>query len=143
IAQLPAGSYESVVRSDGFDEPIDIRARVTVAADGVTVDFAGSSPQIRRGINSVYNYTYAFACYTLKCLFDPVTRKNEGSYKPFRILAPEGSILNARFPAPVMARSMTGHFVSSAILLALAQAMPERVIADSGSCPGLRVAIRG
>lgn len=143
IADLPDGVYESVVRSDGFDEPIDIRAKVIVEGDSVTVDFAGTSPQIRRGINSVYNYTYAFACYTLKCLFDPVTRKNEGSYKPFRILAPEGSILNCRFPAPVMARSQTGHFVSSAVLLAMAQAMPERVIADSGSCPGLRVAIRG
>lgn len=143
IAQLPAGVYTSVVRSDGFDEPIDIRACVTVRSDGVMVDFAGTSPQIRRGINSVYNYTYAFACYTLKCLFDPVTRKNEGSYKPFRIVAPEGSILNARFPAPVMARSQTGHFVSSAILLAMAEAMPDRVIADSGSCPGLRVSIRG
>jgi N-methylhydantoinase B len=143
IAQLPSGVYASRVRSDGFDSPIDICAQVTVAPDGITVDFAGTSPQIRRGINSVYNYTYAFACYTLKCLFDPVTRKNEGSYKPFRIVAPEGSILNARFPAPVMARSQTGHFVSSAILLAMAQAMPERVIADSGSCPGLRVSIRG
>jgi len=56
---------------------------------------------------------------------------------------PEGSILNARFPAPVTARAMTGHFVSSAVLLALAEALPARVIADSGSCPGLRVALRG
>lgn len=143
IAQLPNGEYESVVQSDGFDAPIDIKARVTVHDDSVTVDFTGTSPQIRRGINSVYNYTYAFTCYTLKCLFDPVTRKNEGSYKPFTIIVPEGSILNARFPAPVMARSMTGHFVSSAVLLALSGAMPERVIADSGSCPGLRVSVRG
>jgi N-methylhydantoinase B len=143
IAQLPNGEYESVVRSDGFDAPIDIKARVTIHDDRVTVDFTGTSPQIRRGINSVYNYSYAFTCYTLKCLFDPVTRKNEGSYKPFRIIVPEGTILNARFPAPVMARSMTGHFVSSAVLLALSPAMPERVIADSGSCPGLRVSVRG
>lgn len=143
IAALPDGVYKSHVRSDGFDAPTDIHTTITVSGNDLTLDFAGTSPQIRRGINSVYNYTYAFTCYTLKCLLDPQTRKNEGSYKPFRIIVPEGSILNARFPAPVTARSMTGHYVSSGVLLALADALPERVIADSGSCPGLRVALRG
>ncbi len=143
IAALPDGDYISHVRSDGFDVPTDIHARIIVRGDELTVDFAGTSDQIRRGINSVYNYSYAFTCYTLKCLLDPQTRKNEGSYKPFHIVIPEGCILNARFPAPVMARSMTGHFVSSAVLLALADALPQEVIADSGSCPGLRVAVRG
>jgi N-methylhydantoinase B len=143
VVALADGEYRSVVRADGFDKPTEIHTLVAVKGDGVTVDFSGTSPQIRRGINSVYNYTYAFTCYTLKCLLDPVTRKNEGSYKPFKIVVPEGTILNARFPAPVMGRSMTGHFVSSGVLLALAKALPERVIADSGSCPGLRVAVRG
>lgn len=143
VVALPDGEYRSVVHADGFDKPTEIHTLVQVKGDGVTVDFSGTSPQIRRGINSVYNYTYAFTCYTLKCLLDPITRKNEGSYKPFTIIVPEGTILNARFPAPVMGRSMTGHFVSSGVLLAMAKALPERVIADSGSCPGLRVAVRG
>jgi N-methylhydantoinase B len=143
VAELPDGEYRSVVRSDGFDQPTEFHTRIMVAGDGITVDFTGTSPQIRRGINAVFNYTYAFTCYTLKCLLDPVTRKNEGSYKAFTIVAPEGTILNARFPAPVMARSMSGHFVSSGVLLALADALPARVIADSGSCPGLRVSLRG
>ncbi len=143
IAELPDGDYSSHVRSDGFDSPIDFHAKITVHGEELTVDFSGTSEQIRRGINSVYNYTYAFTCYTLKCLLDPQTRKNEGSYKPFRIVVPEGCILNARFPAPVTGRSMTGHFASSAVLLALADAFPDRVISDSGSCPGLRVGFRG
>ncbi|MFI5011615.1 MAG: hydantoinase B/oxoprolinase family protein [Hyphomicrobiales bacterium] len=143
VADLPDGEYRSIVRSDGFDEPTVFHTRVAVAGDGITVDFTGTSPQVRRGINAVFNYTYAFTCYTLKCLLDPVTRKNEGSYKPFTVVAPEGTILNARFPAPVMARSMSGHFVSSGVLLALSEALPGRVIADSGSCPGLRVSLRG
>lgn len=143
IEALPDGVYSSVVRSDGFDKPTEFHTRITVAGQGLTVDFEGTSPQVRRGINAVYNYTYAFTCYTLKCLLDPVTRKNEGSYKPFKIVVPEGSILNARYPAAVMARSMSGHYVSSGVLLALADALPARVIADSGSCPGLRVALRG
>ena len=143
ILAVKDGVYHSVVVSDGFGKPTEIHTTITVEGDSVTVDFTGSSAQVPIGINSVYNYTYAFTCYTLKCLFDPVTRKNEGSYKPFKVIAPEGSILNARFPAPVMGRSMTGHFVSSAVLLAMAEAMPDRVIADSGSCPGLRVKANG
>lgn len=143
IREIPDGTYRAVVKGDGYDTPTEIHIAVIIAGDGVTVDFAGTSPQIRRGINSVFNYSYAFTCYTLKCLFDPMTRKNEGSYKPFNIIIPEGTILNARFPAPVMARSMTGHLVSSAVLLAMADALPGRVIADSGSCPGLRVSLRG
>jgi N-methylhydantoinase B len=143
VRQVPDGTYRAVVTGDGYERPTEIHIAVTLRDGEVTVDFTGTSPQLRRGINSVFNYTYAFTCYTLKCLFDPMTRKNEGSYKPFTIIAPEGTILNARFPAPVMARSMTGHFVSSAVLLAMAPALPERVIADSGSCPGLRVSVRG
>lgn len=143
IRKLPDGEYTSVVMSDGFDAPTKIQTRIAIRGDQVTVDFAGTSAQVPRGINSVYNYTYAFACYTLKCLLDPFTRKNEGSYKPFNIVAPEGTILNAKFPAPVMVRSMTGHFVSSAVLLAMAEVLPERTIADSGSCPGLRVKANG
>jgi N-methylhydantoinase B len=143
VAALADGEYRSLVRSDGFDRPLEFHTRVVVAGDGITVDFTGTSAQVRRGINAVFNYTYAFTCYTLKCLLDPVTRKNEGSYRPFTIVAPEGTVLNAKFPAPVMARSMSGHFVSSGVLLALSQALPDRVIADSGSCPGLRVSLRG
>ena len=143
IASLPDGEYSSTVMSDGFDQPTKICTRIVIDGDQVTVDFSGTSSQVPRGINSVYNYTYAFACYTLKCLLDPLTRKNEGSYKPFNIVVPEGSILNAKFPAPVMVRSMTGHFVSSGVLLAMAEVLPGRVIADSGSCPGLRVKASG
>ena len=143
VLAVPDGVYRSLVKADGFDKPTEFHTAITIRGDTVTVDFAGTSSQVRSGINSVYNYTYAFACYTLKCLLDPVTRKNEGSYKPFDIIVPEGTILNARFPAAVQARSMTGHFVSSGVLLAMAEALPERVIADSGSCPGLRVSIRG
>lgn len=143
ISVIPDGEFTSVIKSDGYDSPTEVRVRVMIKGDGITVDFTGTSPQVRRGINGVYNYVYAFACYTLKCLLDPVTRKNEGSYKAFNIIVPEGTILNAKFPAPVNGRSMTGHFVTSAILVALAQALPNRIIADSGSCPGLRVRLRG
>ncbi|MBI2526623.1 MAG: hydantoinase B/oxoprolinase family protein [Candidatus Rokubacteria bacterium] len=143
IAEVPDGEYRFEMEIDGFERPTRIVVTVRVRGDELEADFTGTSAQSRRGINAVFNYTYAFSCYTVKCVLDPFTRKTGGSYRPMRIIAPEGSILNARRPAAVNARSMTGHCVSSALLGALSQALPDRVIADSGSCPGLRVACYG
>lgn len=143
IAALPDGVYRYSMTGDGFAAPITIAVALTIDGSDITIDFTGTSDQVAAGINSVYNYSYAFACYTVKCVLDPITPKNEGSYAPITVTAPEGCVLNATFPAPVMVRSMTGHFVSSAVLGALAQVLPDHVIADSGSCPGLRATIAG
>jgi N-methylhydantoinase B len=78
----------------------------------------------------VLNYTRAYAHYALKCAISPEIPHNEGSFRPVRITAPAGSILAARFPAPVAARHIVGHFVPHAVLGAMAQAVPERVIAE-------------
>ncbi|MGH3756465.1 hydantoinase B/oxoprolinase family protein [Actinophytocola sp.] len=143
IAALPDGEYTHAVVADGFDEPLTIQATVRVTGSDIEIDFDGTSPQVKAGVNTVFNYAYAFACYTVKCVLDPVTPKNEGSYAPITVRIPEGCILNAKFPAPVMVRSMSGHFVAAAALGALAQVVPDDVIADSGSCPGLRATISG
>ena len=72
------------------------------------IDYAGTSPQIDRGINCVLNYTHAYSVYPVKCALDPFTPRNEGSYRAITVAAPEGSILNPRFPAPCSARQLTG-----------------------------------
>jgi N-methylhydantoinase B len=64
------------------------------------IDFAGTSPQVDRGINCVMNYTHAYSVYPVKCALDPFTPRNEGSYQAITVTAPERSILNPRFPAP-------------------------------------------
>lgn len=139
IRAMPSGTYEFETTMDGFDTPVTVAVTVRIGEDDLVVDFAGSSPESAWGINSVPNYTKAFTCYTLKCLLDPYTAKNEGSFRPFQdIRIPEGSILNPRRPAPVFGRSMVGHVITSAIFGALAPALPEQVLADSGSCPGIR-----
>ena len=135
IRAVPDGVYRHAVELDGFDGALRIQAALTVAGDLLTVDYAGTSPQVARGINSVYNYTYAYTAYPLKCALDPITPKNDGSYRPITILAPEGSILNPRFPAPVSARHLTGMYCAAAVYGALAQAIPERVMADSSGPP--------
>jgi N-methylhydantoinase B len=79
----------------------------------------------------------------IKCALDPLTPRNEGSYRSVTVDAPEGSILNPRFPAPCSARQLTGHLLAGVIYRALAQAIPDKVIAESGSAPTLRSVYSG
>jgi len=143
ISEVPDGVYEKTVEMDGFDEPIIIHSKITVKGDELEVDFQGSSAQIGRALNCVMNYTYSYATYPIKCALDPFTPKNEGSYRPISIKAPEGSILNPRMPAPVNARQLVGHMLSAAVFGALAKAVPEKVIGESGSQPTLRALFAG
>jgi N-methylhydantoinase B len=133
ISEIPDGEYSDLMTVDGFDHPLTIQCKVTVVGETIAVDFEGTSPQINRPINAVLNYTYAYACYALKCVLDPSAPNNEGSFRPITIKAPEGSILNAKKPAPVWGRHLSGHYVPPAIYAALASAIPDRVIAESGS----------
>ncbi|MGQ4274927.1 hydantoinase B/oxoprolinase family protein [Terrihabitans sp. B22-R8] len=133
LQTLPDGSYEHEISVDGFLEPVTIRCRIDVQGDCIAVDFAGSSPQVPRAINVVPIYTFAYSAYTLKCVLAPNVPNNDGSFRPIQVSAPLGSILNPRFPAAVSARAMTGHLIPSAIMGALAQAIPDKVSAAPGS----------
>src|SRR5215510_6561048 len=133
IGKIPNGVYQSAVTIDGFDDPVTIQCRVTVGDQDIEVDFEGTSPQIRRGINVVMNYTHAYSTYTLMCAIAPEIPNNEGAFRPIRVKAPEGSILNCRRPAPVSARHLIGHFVSQPILKALSNPIPDQVIADGSA----------
>ncbi|MGG5809096.1 hydantoinase B/oxoprolinase family protein [Falsiroseomonas sp. CW058] len=134
ISALPDGTWRGVVHADGYEEQeTRIECAVTVEGDRLTVDYAGTSPQIARGLNSVMNYTYAYTVYPLKCALDPLTPRNEGSYRAVTVTAPEGSILNPTPPAPVNARHLTGLFLSGAVYQCLAQVVPGKVVADSAS----------
>ena len=132
IEAAPRGTWTSEVTAAGFDEELAIRCRVTLDGKGVAVDYGGTAPAQPLGINVPYCYTYAHTVYPLKCVFGPAIPNNHGTTAPFTVAAPEGSILNPAFPAAVSARHLTGQFLSAAVLLALAEALPERVIAESG-----------
>jgi N-methylhydantoinase B len=133
IGRLPDGVYTNEMWSDGFEEPVLLKATVTVAGDELTVDHAGSSPQSRYGINVVMNYTHAYTSFAVKCAISPEVPHNEGSFRPVHVTAPAGCILNALHPAPVAARHLIGHFLPGLIFGALAQAMPERIMADGAA----------
>ena len=130
IAALPDGDYPYELTIDGFDAPIVIRVRVRIVGDAIEVDFGGTSPGVDRGINVCRNYTFAYVNYGVKCAVSPDVPNNDGSFRPVSMTAPEGCILNARRPAAVGGRHLVGHFVPSAIMGALAPALPEEVIAS-------------
>lgn len=130
IAALPDGDYDKTIHTDGLDEPLRIQCRVTIRGDHITVDYAGSSPQVDRGMNVVLNYTAAYTSYALKCAIWPEVPHNDGSFRPLDVTAPEGSILNPRWPAAVAARHIVGHFLPHAVFGALAGIIPGRVLAE-------------
>lgn len=144
VRELPDGVYRASVDADGVEgHPTHIECAVTVRGDRIGIDYAGTSAQVPFPVNSTLNYTRAYSMYPLKILLDPATRTNWGSYRAIGVTAPEGTIVNPVFPAPVVARHLTGHLLSCAIYRALAPVLPGRVIADSGGAPALRVRFAG
>ncbi|MFA7437924.1 hydantoinase B/oxoprolinase family protein [Castellaniella sp.] len=143
ISELPDGEYCDSLIMDGFDEPLKINTRIVIKGDQILVDYAGSSPQIDRAMNSVHNYTYAYTVYPLKCILDPETPNNEGSFRPLEITAPEGSFLNPRLPAAVNGRHLVGHLLSFAIYGALRNIIPEKILADGGCAPSWVLVLNG
>jgi N-methylhydantoinase B len=142
LRKIPPGVYHGSVESDGWDERIKIQAKITVSHEGVTVDYSGSTAQVRFGINETFNHTYAYTIYPFKCLLSPGIPNNDGFTRLFKVIAPEGTIVNAKPPAAVGARHLIGHQLQAAVFEALAKVMPERVQADSGT-PLWSVLMRG
>lgn len=137
IAKVPDGIYrsEGIIEQMEGKEDVVIKAAVHVKGDLIEVDLDGSSPQVNWGGNVVYNFTYAYVFMAMKSMFDPEIPNNEGSTLPISMKAPEGSVVNCRFPAAVAARMQIGHFLTEIIYKAMAGVLPDRVIAGSGGTP--------
>jgi N-methylhydantoinase B len=133
IAKLPAGTYRHEFQTDGLEEPLTYRTAVTVAGDRISVDYAGTSGQVDRAINCTMTYTFAMTAYALKCALLPNLPNNEGIFRCIDVSAPEGSIVNPKFPVSVGGRMATGHYLPFAVFGALAPIVPDRVMAASGS----------
>ncbi|MFC3455234.1 hydantoinase B/oxoprolinase family protein [Amycolatopsis speibonae] len=132
LAKLPDGTYTSELVTDGFDdEEVVLKVTVTVDGEEIHLDFAGSSPQSRRGINVVLNYTRAYASFAVKAAISPEVPHNAGSFRPVHVTAPEGSVLNCTPPAPVASRHLIGHFLPSLLITALREALPGNALAHS------------
>jgi N-methylhydantoinase B len=133
IAAVPDGTYRYGFRTDGVDAPFDFAIALTIDGERIIADYAGTSPQQPRAINCVYAYTYAMTAYAVRCALLPGLPNNEGMYRPLTVEAPEGCLLNPRFPAAVVSRAVTGHYVPVLVFGALHRVIPDRVMAGVGS----------
>ena len=131
VAGVPDGEYrfEDVLDGDGAGTAdVPIRLAVTIAGDRARFDFAGTSPQVRGNVNVTMNATQAAVCYALKAMLDPEVPNNQGVLAVADIDAAPGTLLNARFPAPVASRAHTCQRIIDVVLGAFAQALPGKVI---------------
>jgi N-methylhydantoinase B len=133
IRKIPNGIYANEIFLDGTDQPLSLKVKIEVWDDSIHVDYAGSAAQVPYAINSPYCYTYAYTVYPLKCLCSPNTPNNQGTFDAITVSAPEGSILNPTYPAPTSARMLAGHPLHAALFGALAEAMPDKIIAGSSA----------
>ncbi|MFN8496364.1 MAG: hydantoinase B/oxoprolinase family protein [Anaerolineae bacterium] len=133
IAALPDGVSEYELTADGYLEPFTLKLRIEIKGSEMSMDFAGSSPQQwHSAINAAFNITYSTAVYPIKCMLASRIPNNDGLVRPLTITAPEGSIVNCTFPAPVKARAKVMKHIPPLIFGALTPLMPDETIAAAG-----------
>jgi N-methylhydantoinase B len=135
IARIPDGCYRwaDALDDDGVtEEPVKIAATVAVRGERIAIDFAGSSPQVRGGINMTPPFRDAYTHMAVRCFLDPAIPHNEGCLRPVRIIAPEGTVVNPRRPAAVAGRGEVIGRLVDVLIACLSQAVPARTMAGYG-----------
>ena len=143
INALPLMTESGFMKIDGYDEFIDLRVKVSIVKNQIICDFEGTSAVDKKGINVPLVYTKAYACYAIKCAIAPDIPNNAASLEPFKIVAPEGCILNAKHPAPVALSHVIGHLIPDTVYAALDKIIPNTVPAEgAGSLCNFQVSLR-
>lgn len=142
IADMPDGVYrfeDQVIDNDGITpEPSTLRLAVTIAGDRIAMDYTGSDRQRRGPVNCTYGVTASATYNALFHLTDPSIPSNHGCYRPVRIIAPPGTIVNVEYPgASVGGNSEIHPHLVMAVYGALHRALPERVAAHDGGTSAL------
>jgi N-methylhydantoinase B len=145
IAAIPDGRYEYVLKADGFSGgdatdgadpvPLEFTTAIAVRDSEVEVDLTEASPQVPASINSLHGFTFSYVVYALRLLLVPQVPQNGGFLRPIGVKTRPGTILDARFPAPTLNRTIVGHLVCDGVFGALSGVLPDRVWAMSGSTP--------
>lgn len=143
INALTPGTAEGHMTIDGYSTPIDLHVKLTIEKDRIVTDWAGTSGLDKKGINVPLVYTKAYACYALKCAIAPEIPNNAASLAPFELTAPENTIVNALFPAPVALRHVIGHMIPDTVYDALDKLLPNLVPAEgAGALCNFQVSLR-
>jgi len=148
VAEIPDGQYcfTDVLDDDGIgDSGIPLNLTLTVDGERCHLDFSGTAAQVQGNVNCPLSVTAAGVFYVFRCLMPPQTPSCAGIFRPITLSAPEGSLLNARFPAAVAAGNVeTSTRVVDLVCGALAQAIPDRIPAAShGSMNNLAMGSNG
>lgn len=132
LAALPDGSWSFRDHMEHGDRDVAIEVTVTIDGDTLIADFTGTDPQVEANFNAVEAVTRSCLYYAVRVAADPAIPPNGGSYRPIDLIAPEGTLVNARFPAAVAAGNVeTSQRIADVVLGALARAAPSRVPAAS------------
>jgi len=131
LREAPDGRFtaEYVIPDDGLSEDgrIELRLAMEIRGDEMTVDFTGSSPQVAGALNTPLTMTRAAVYGALKAVIGPELPTNHGFFRPVRVVAPAGTVVNPQFPAAVAGRAPVFFRLLDMVNTALAQAMPGRV----------------
>jgi N-methylhydantoinase B len=135
IASIPDGTYEAedALDDDGIsDREIPIRVRLTIKGECAKVDFTGSSPEVTGALNAVEAITVSAVSYCFRCLVGGDIPASAGLIEPIEVIAPQGTIVNARPPASVAGGNVeTSQRIVDTVFKALAKAVPDRIPAAS------------
>jgi N-methylhydantoinase B len=135
LRSIPEGTYRAVdyLDNDGIelDKPIRVEVAVTLRDGTMHCDFTGTSGQVKGPFNCVPSGSQAAAFFALRALTDPLIPTNGGCFRPVSLTLPEGSLVNPQEPAPVNSRTATIKRITGCILGAFADALPDRVPANS------------
>ncbi|MDH3804752.1 MAG: hydantoinase B/oxoprolinase family protein, partial [Gammaproteobacteria bacterium] len=134
IRKLPQGQWRYTMQIDGYDEPVDLVCALTIADDGIDIDFDGTSQTSAHGINVPLTYTQAYASFGARCVIGNDIPNNAGSLGVVRVTAPEGSILNASRPAAVSARHAIGQLLPDVVLGCLEEPLDGKVPVEGAAC---------
>jgi N-methylhydantoinase B len=133
LRAIPDGTYhgEDAVDDDGLhDARLVVKAAVAIAGERIAIDYKGSCPQVRRNLNCPWASTVSATLAAIKsALTSPDIPFNEGFKRPISVAAPRGTLVNPDYPAPVRARLLPAYRCFNAVLKALAQVVPDQVIA--------------
>ena len=146
IAKLPDGrwQFEDFLDGDGIDPgPVRFFVTLTIQGDSLTIDFTGSSPEVRGAINCVYPFTLSASLACVRSVLDLAIPNNAGYFRPITVIAPEGTVVNPRPPAAVAARGITGVRIGDTVFGALAQVAPDVMPACGANAPEIGISFGG
>ncbi|MHA1617399.1 MAG: hydantoinase B/oxoprolinase family protein [Candidatus Njordarchaeales archaeon] len=131
IRKLPDGKYtgEDFLDDDGIeDKPVRIFVTIRIHGDSIEFDFTGTDPQVKGSINAPLAVTLSCSYYVLRAVTDPTIPANEGAYRPLEVIAPEGTVVNAKPPAAVAGGNVeTSQRIVDALLKAFSKIIPEKI----------------